>query len=71
MSDQGNNPWIEWRGGWTPLKPGTHFEALHRDGHVTRNRVAYASDRWEHLGTGCDIVAYRVTAAHQPAKEPK
>ncbi len=52
--------WIEWRGGSCPLAPGTQFEAQHRGGHVTKNRVAYANDRWEHLGTECDIVAYRV-----------
>jgi len=52
--------WIEWSGGCCPLKAGARCDIRHRDGSVTKNRRVYACDRWDHLGTPCDIVAYRV-----------
>lgn len=54
-------PWQPWTGGHCPLDPGTRYDAQHRDGTITMRRRAYARDRWDHLGTPCDIVAYRVT----------
>jgi hypothetical protein len=48
-------------GGRCPLEAGARFDAQHRDGKVTANRIANYNDRWDHYGTPCDIVAYRVT----------
>lgn len=57
----GARRWIAWNGGRCPLKGGAKCETQHRDGSVTNDRQVYARDRWDHLGTPCDIVAYRVT----------
>lgn len=53
--------WLPFAGGRCPLEAGTNFDAKHRDGSVTTNRTAYARAMWDHYGTACDIVAYRVT----------
>jgi hypothetical protein len=57
----GARGWIAWEGGHCPLSAGAKYDARHRDGSVTKGRLVYARERWEHLSTPCDIVAYRVT----------
>lgn len=57
----GARGWIAWDGGRCPLPAGAKCDTQHRDGSVTKGREVYARDRWHHLGTACDIVAYRVT----------
>lgn len=53
--------WHTHAGGICPLKTGTRYSAKHRDGSITHDRTAHAMDRWQHYGSPCDIVAYKVT----------
>lgn len=55
--------WTPHAGGACPLAVGTRYDTLHRDGSVTTCRVVHERDRWDHHGTACDIVAYRLTPA--------
>lgn len=52
--------WIPHIGGNCPLKAGTEYSVKHRDGSLSHNRTAYSNDKWNHYGTPCDIVAYKV-----------
>lgn len=51
--------WIEWRGGACPVRNGADVEMRFRDGYVSRDEDPQGWD-WYHLGSICDIVAYRV-----------
>jgi hypothetical protein len=52
---------------WTPhdgkhitARPGALVDVLHRDGSVSlRREVPQQAWAWKHLGTPCDIVAWR------------
>jgi hypothetical protein len=52
--------WIRHEGGIPPLASGELFDCRHRDGSVSRGRTFCSRDLWDHLGTPCDIVAYRI-----------
>jgi hypothetical protein len=52
-------PFTKWNGGFCPVKAGTKVELIHRDGQRRTMLIDYPT-RWNHLGTPCDIVAYRV-----------
>ena len=56
----GPRAWIAWNGGRCPLEGGAKCDTQHRDGSVTKGRQVHSRDRWDHLMTPCDIVAYRV-----------
>lgn len=59
--------WINHAGGKVELPLGTIYDARHRDGSISIGRkIQWQTDGiWNHLGTPCDIVAYRVTQ-HAP-----
>jgi len=57
--DQGSYAWINWRGaGSSPVIDESKIEIKMRDGN-TRTNITGSPLRWEHIGSHCDIVAYR------------
>ncbi len=51
--------WVEFNGGRCPVDAGCVCDTKHRDGSVTTERLVHEAETWSHLGTPCDIVAYR------------
>jgi hypothetical protein len=51
--------WKQWTGGKCPVRAGTTVELKHRDGSTGTRTIEWPG-WWEHLGTPCDIVAYRI-----------
>ena len=64
---------IAWLGGTCPVAAGTRVQIVHRDGSRNEQVIEYPT-RWDHLGTPCDIVYYKIisqrSAAHAPAHHP-
>jgi hypothetical protein len=59
--------WIEWDGGECPVKDGVNFDIKFRNGLVYED-LCGLSLRWDHTGSGGDIIAYRI---HRPKSDNK
>lgn len=62
MNTDSYNDWKPWAGGQCPVAVGTRIETKHRDGSTSIRTIEYWT-AWNHLGTPCDIVAYRIIEA--------
>lgn len=67
-----HNGWIDWHGGECPVDSDAIVEVRFRN--QNQNHYQYNNDRagdfeWEHIGSNCDIIAYRIVNPHeaQPA----
>jgi hypothetical protein len=65
MSKPNKDGWIRHRGGKCPVDAGVKIEIRDRDGDIYEyNGIDL---RWSHIGSGGDIMAYRI---HKPAEQP-
>ncbi|KAA5932347.1 MULTISPECIES: hypothetical protein [unclassified Pantoea] len=57
---QENDGWIEWGGGECPVDKKQVVHLKFRDGKVDDDGNKAFIMRWSHIGTGWDIIAYRI-----------
>ena len=57
--------WIRHRGGKCPVEAGVIVEIRDRDGDIYEYNCS--DMRWNHIGSGADIMAYRI---YKPAEQP-
>jgi hypothetical protein len=63
IKDDGSAPWVPHDGGElnNDFQLGMIVDVLHRDGSISPRRSIPSRMHWKHLGTGCDIVAVRLS----------
>lgn len=65
MTNYNDGNWHGWNGGECPVHPDTVVEyQCYARGVVKASGLA-----WEHDGTECDIIAFRVTKEHKEPRE--
>jgi hypothetical protein len=71
----GNDGWIEWKGGPSPLKKGQVAEVKFRSGRIDKYDWTLTEYFWEHrtvYDTSYNVLAYRIIEEpKEEKKEPK